>query len=282
MSTVDSSVFGDGTISPDLAAIAAVWDELPLWSAPFGLELLETVRLRPGLTCLDIGCGTGFPLLELAERLGKTSEIFGIDPTQAALQCALHKCRLMKIGNARVICGVAEELPFPADFFDLIVSNNGLNNVQDISKVLAECSRTSKQGAQIVFTVNLPGTMAEFYKIYERILLDRQLTEAAVHLQAHIRAKRRPVDEWTRLLHKVGYKVRSLREEVFRMKFLDADAFFSHHFIRAAFLESWETIPGIDDAEAVMILLRQRINGSAQDNEGFIAEIPFAVFDCNI
>ncbi len=36
------------------------YDELPLWSAPLGLLLLEHVPLRPGITILDVGAGTGF------------------------------------------------------------------------------------------------------------------------------------------------------------------------------------------------------------------------------
>lgn len=44
------------------------YDELPFWSAPFGISLLETVRLRPGMNVLDIGSGSGFPMLELADR----------------------------------------------------------------------------------------------------------------------------------------------------------------------------------------------------------------------
>src|SRR5258708_9194598 len=43
-----------------------LYDELPLWSAPFGLLLLEHVKLRPGLTILDVGAGTGFMSIELA------------------------------------------------------------------------------------------------------------------------------------------------------------------------------------------------------------------------
>jgi hypothetical protein len=30
------------------------YDELPLWSAPFGLMLLEHVVMRPGMTILDV------------------------------------------------------------------------------------------------------------------------------------------------------------------------------------------------------------------------------------
>lgn len=37
--------------------LVAVFDELPLWSAPFGLLFLDTVKLRAGITVLDVGCG---------------------------------------------------------------------------------------------------------------------------------------------------------------------------------------------------------------------------------
>ena len=35
------------------------YDEHPEWSAPFGLLLLERVPIKPGLTVLDVGAGTG-------------------------------------------------------------------------------------------------------------------------------------------------------------------------------------------------------------------------------
>ncbi len=36
------------------------YDELPLWSASFGLFLLEHVPFRPSMRILDVGAGTGF------------------------------------------------------------------------------------------------------------------------------------------------------------------------------------------------------------------------------
>ena len=42
------------------------YDDLPLWSAPFGLTLLDTVRMKKHINVLDLGSGSGFPMLELA------------------------------------------------------------------------------------------------------------------------------------------------------------------------------------------------------------------------
>ena len=57
-----------------------VFDELPIWSAPFGLKLLDYVDYKTNISAIDIGFGTGFPLTELALRLGESSIVYGIDP----------------------------------------------------------------------------------------------------------------------------------------------------------------------------------------------------------
>ena len=62
-----------------------LYDELPLWSAPFGLMLLEHVRLRPGMTILDVGAGTGFIAIELGQRCGADSKVVAVDPWEAAV-----------------------------------------------------------------------------------------------------------------------------------------------------------------------------------------------------
>jgi arsenite methyltransferase len=66
--------------------LTGFYDELPLWSAPFGIKLLEEVPLRKNIRALDIGFGTGFPLLELAQQLGASSVVYGIDPWEEAVE----------------------------------------------------------------------------------------------------------------------------------------------------------------------------------------------------
>src|SRR5947207_15725775 len=78
---------------PDFSSpkVLAAYDELPLWSAMFGLLLLEEVPLANITSALDVGCGTGFPLIELAERLGKHAHVHGLDPWKAGLKRAAEK-----------------------------------------------------------------------------------------------------------------------------------------------------------------------------------------------
>lgn len=52
-----------------------LYDELPLWSAPFGLLLLDRVPMKSGLTILDVGAGAGFLAVELAQRCGPDARV---------------------------------------------------------------------------------------------------------------------------------------------------------------------------------------------------------------
>ena len=139
----------------DDPSVVSVLDECSFWSAPFGMRLLDTVRYKRNIRALDIGYGLGFPLIELAMRLGSSSRVYGIDPWQSGMERARWKTEIMEVQNIELIRGLAEDMPFENSFFDLLISNNGINNVQNLSKTLAECSRVAKQGAQFVFTFNL-------------------------------------------------------------------------------------------------------------------------------
>ena len=122
----------------------SVIDELPLWSATFGLKLLDTIKLLPNITALDIGFGLGFPLLEIAQRLGSSSKVYGIDPWKAAVERTQNKINVLGLTSIELIEGVAENIPLPDDSVDLIVSNNGIDDVHDLDKVMRECSRIAK------------------------------------------------------------------------------------------------------------------------------------------
>lgn len=59
-----------------------------------------------GLVGLDIiGCGTGFLLVELAQRLGRDSRLIGFDPSEEALARIRLKLEIWGISNASLVPG---------------------------------------------------------------------------------------------------------------------------------------------------------------------------------
>jgi ubiquinone/menaquinone biosynthesis C-methylase UbiE len=264
----------------DLSSLGYTYDELPLWSAPFGLMLLETIRLSEGAKVLDIGSGSGFPMLEIADRLGSAGSVTGIDPSPDSIAMIREKIRLKSIPNAEVIQGVAEELPFGNDWFDLITSNNGLNNVQDQSRSLEECFRVAKSGSQLVATVNLPHTMVEFYDCFAKVLQGSGVPGGIARMKEHISAKRKSVEFLKDLIHNSGFEVRSVQVDGFAYRFSSGTAFFKHYLIRNYFLGSWkETVPD-DCVPEVFAKVEELLNAEAKEKGSLAISIPYACFDC--
>jgi ubiquinone/menaquinone biosynthesis C-methylase UbiE len=187
------------------------YDELPLWSAAFGLMLLDHVPLRPNIKVLDVGCGTGFPLLELAQRLGPSCTVIGLDTWEAALERARFKARVSGVRNVEITKGDAAAMLFPDAQFDLIVSNLGLNNFSDPKTSVGECRRVMKPGARLALTTNLQGHMKEFYDVFDSTLRSLGETDAVGALQKHI-DHRATVPGIRALLEQNGLRVTKVHE----------------------------------------------------------------------
>ncbi|MEO6131852.1 MAG: methyltransferase domain-containing protein [Saprospiraceae bacterium] len=261
----------------DPGELVEVFDELPLWSAPFGLKLLETVDYKLGITALDIGFGTGFPLTELAMRLGGSSRVYGIDPWKAAIDRVRRKIAFYGLQNITIFEGVAEAIPLEDHSIDLIVSNNGLNNVQDMDKVLSECSRISKPGAQLVMTMNLDKTMYEFYDQLEIILMENGLEKEIKSMHRHIYEKRRPLNEVVTLLKANGFTIKNVEHAMFKYHFADGSAMLNHYFIRMAFMDSWVKILPVEMVDALFGNIEERLNNIAGKAGVLKLSIPFVV-----
>jgi arsenite methyltransferase len=260
--------------------LVSVIDELPLWSAPFGLDLLNAVTLRPKIVALDIGCGLGFPLIELALRLGNSGKVFGLDPWARAIERIHLKVKVLNIKNVEVIQGVAEKMPFEDGYFDLLVSNNGINNVEDMKRSLSECSRVSKSGAQFVITFNLENTMREFYEVFEETLKENNRLDEINKMKAQIYSKRKPLDEVESLLKEAGFRIGNIEQKSFKWDFLDGATMFNHYLIKYWFLDGWKNILKDDDRERIFDPVEKKINGIAEQKGCFSLTIPYVTMVC--
>jgi ubiquinone/menaquinone biosynthesis C-methylase UbiE len=260
--------------------LISVIDDLPLWSAPFGMKLLDTIKLKKGINVLDIGCGLGFPMVEIAQRLGASSKVIGIDPWREAIERCEQKIRKYNITNVKVIEGVAEHMPFDDNYFDLIVSNNGINNVQDMKKALLECRRVSKLGAQFVLTMNLERTMIEFYDVFEEVLKSEGLKDEILKMKNQIYDKRKPLEEVKTLLINSDFKIKRIDDDSFSMNFLDGTTMLNHSLIKYWFLKGWENILEYNNIEEVFEQTENKLNEIALQKGELQLTIPFVTIEC--
>jgi ubiquinone/menaquinone biosynthesis C-methylase UbiE len=256
-----------------------VMDEMPLWSAPFGLKLLQHIRLAKNITALDIGFGAGFPLTELAMRLGDSCKVYGIDPWEAAIKRAEKKIRAYGITNIEIITGAAEEIPVKDSSIDLITSNNGLNNVQDLQQCLSECARVIKKGGQFVQSVNLDTTMTEFYEVLKKVMIDTGMEAEAKQIQAHIYEKRKPLDAYLAMISSNQFEISEIVHDHFEYRFTDGTAMFNHYFIQLAFLESWRKLVPEVKQKQTFREVETILNERAQQQGYLQLSVPFVVID---
>jgi SAM-dependent methyltransferase len=70
---------------------------------PFGRAVLERLAPLPGERILDIGCGAGATLLELAPAVGSTGEVVGVDPSRPLLELARTRAAAAGLSNVTLL-----------------------------------------------------------------------------------------------------------------------------------------------------------------------------------
>lgn len=262
----------------DTAAFVGTFDEAPLWSASFGLLLLKHLELKPNQKVLDIGSGAGFPLMELAGRLGNSCKLYGVDPWKNANERAKQKIKNYGLSNVEIIESSAEILPFDNSSIDLIVSNLGINNFEKPEVVFQECHRVLKKEGRLILTTNLNGHWIEFYKIFESTLKqlgEKEILNKLIVEQAH----RGNVESISKMFTNAGFEVNRHFEESFGMNFLDGSAFLNHPFVKLGWLSSWRELVPLSMRQLVFARLEENLNAFAMEAEGLKLTVPMAYFE---
>jgi len=230
------------------------------------------------MTVVDVGSGAGFPLMELASRLGNSCKVYGVDPWINANKRAKEKITNYGLQNVELFECSAETIPLDDNSVDLVVSNLGINNFENPDAVLKECKRILKQQGKLVITTNLNGHWKEFYRIFEFVLRKLQMQDSLNKLLAEQEHRGTAASISTRLLEN-GFNVRRHFEDHFEMKFTDGSAFLNHHFVKLGWLASWKNLVPAKDHEKTFSLLEQYLNTHSRASGGLTLTVPMVFFE---
>jgi ubiquinone/menaquinone biosynthesis C-methylase UbiE len=98
---------------------------------------------------LDVGCGTGYVLRQLAARLPGASEFLGVDPAPKMTEVARSASSDERLTFTQ---GTAERLPADESAYDLVVSTTSFDHWTDQAAGIRECARALAPGGTLLLT----------------------------------------------------------------------------------------------------------------------------------
>jgi ubiquinone/menaquinone biosynthesis C-methylase UbiE len=110
-------------------------------------EFVGAVGFRAGERVLDVGSGPGFLASAIAEAVGPSGSVCGVDISASLLEVAKSQCRQELRIEFRH--GDATQLPYPPDDFDVVVSTQVLEYVSGVDAALAEFYRVVRTGGKV-------------------------------------------------------------------------------------------------------------------------------------
>ena len=145
---------GPANISSPALLHARAWAEayelIDLQLSPLGLRAIEALSLCSGDIVLDIGCGAGQTLLQLAERVGIEGQVIGVDVAPLLLEIA--KRRTEPLSQVRLIQADAQSLDLPSESTDAVFSRFGVMTFNDPVAAFANFRRILRPSGALAFT----------------------------------------------------------------------------------------------------------------------------------
>ncbi|GAB3066021.1 demethylmenaquinone methyltransferase [Virgibacillus ainsalahensis] len=129
-------------------------------------DVMKRMKVEVGSKALDVCCGTGDWSISLAEAVGKTGEVTGLDFSKNMLSVAKEKKKELELNQLSLLHGNAMELPFDNDTFDYVTIGFGLRNVPDYKVVLKELYRVVKPGGKVVCLETSQPTLIGYRQLY--------------------------------------------------------------------------------------------------------------------
>jgi SAM-dependent methyltransferase len=114
-------------------------------------RMFDRIGVSAGARVVEIGCGPQGALDLLAERVGPSGTVVGVERNEEAARLAQRFVADRKLPNARVIHGDGRATGLPRSAFDLATARLVLVNVPQPEEIVAEMAALVRPGGKVAF-----------------------------------------------------------------------------------------------------------------------------------
>ena len=157
---------------------------------------LSHISINPDSCVLDIGCGGGKGVKEIASSVSK-GKVYGIDYSEEMVQLSKKvNDNLIKQGIVEIMYGTVSSIPFPDNMFDFVTAFETYYFWPDLMNDLIEVKRVLKPGAFLLL-VNAAYKDDQFEKRNSKLV---NLLDMKIHTP----------DEYKDFLSEAGYQIEKI------------------------------------------------------------------------
>ncbi|HEU4389576.1 MAG TPA: methyltransferase domain-containing protein [Blastocatellia bacterium] len=128
-------------------------EEMAFIFAPITGAMIDEAGLQPGMTVLDVAGGVGEPGLTIASTVAPSGSVLCTDAAPEMVAAAQREANRRGLTNIAFKQCPADNLPFPADSFDVVVCRLGAFFFPDPIRAFREMLRVTRSGGKIVLAV---------------------------------------------------------------------------------------------------------------------------------
>ena len=121
--------------------------------APITQALVQDAKIIPRQAVLDVATGPGEPGLSVAKLVGAEGKVVGIDAAPEMVEAARREANRQGLQNVKFDVAPADNLPFPENTFDAVVSRFGVMLFPSPVDSVCEMLRVLKPGHRVAMAV---------------------------------------------------------------------------------------------------------------------------------
>jgi ubiquinone/menaquinone biosynthesis C-methylase UbiE len=137
--------------------------------------MLSILDLKPGMSILDVGCGSGKQCFSYFDHLNGDCSIIGGDVNESLLDQARSEKGKRGCPIEFIHLNFNERFPFPDNHFDFVSCCFAIYYAEDVPFTIGEMHRILKPGGRLFTSGPMPENKKLFYEVIRKATQNREI-----------------------------------------------------------------------------------------------------------